>query len=151
MHEINALWIPIVGILMPLALVPMIMILKHRTLQREWQHKERMKAVEMGVPPPCHTAGGSVVAVGAGVPIASVIGAAVTSLSYQPSATGDEMAVFGIAWGCALMIGSWEWSAACSSLTCTLGREKRPNRYTRWDNGKPIFDPDAYDVVSSRG
>ena len=51
MHGINPLWIPILGILMPLVLVPMIMVLKHRTLQREWQHKERMKAIEMGAPP----------------------------------------------------------------------------------------------------
>ena len=85
MHEINPLWIPILGILMPIVLVPMIMMLKHRTLQREWQHKERMKAIEMGAPPPPPTAGGSVVAIGAGVPIASVIAAAVTSLSYQPN------------------------------------------------------------------
>ena len=51
MHAIDPLWIPIVGILMPLVLVPMIMILKHRTLQSEWQHKERMQAIEMGLPP----------------------------------------------------------------------------------------------------
>ena len=58
----------------------------------------------MGAPPSPTTAGGSVVAIGAGVPIASVIAAAVTSLSYQPSSSGDEVPVFGIAWGCAFLI-----------------------------------------------
>ncbi len=151
MHEMNALWIPIVGILMPLALVPMIMVLKHRTLQREWQHKERMKALEMGAPPPPPTAGGSVVAIGAGVPIASVIGAAVTSLSYQPSATGDEIAVFGITWGCAFLISIL--GMGCSLLLAHI--QGRPRKETEslhaMRDGKPIFDPDAYDVVSSRG
>ena len=104
MHELNPLWIPILGILMPIVLVPLILMLKHRTLQREWQHKERMKAIEMGGSPPPSTAAGSVVAIGAGVPIASVLAAAVTSLSYQPTSAGDEVPVFGIAWGCAFLI-----------------------------------------------
>jgi hypothetical protein len=151
MHEINALWIPILGILMPIVLVPTIMLLKHRTLQREWQHKERMRAIEMGAPPSSPaSAGGSVVAIGAGVPIASVIAAAVTSLSYQPSSIGDEVPVFGIAWGCACLISVLGMGSGLL-LAHVQGRARKESESlhaTR--DGKPIFDPDAYDVVSSR-
>jgi hypothetical protein len=150
MHEINPLWIPILGILMPIGLVPIIMFMKHRTLQREWQHKERMRAIEMGVPPSPATAGGSVVAIGAGVPIASVIAAAVTSLSYQPSSIGDEVPVFGIAWGCACLISILGMGSGLL-LAHVQGRARKDSEslHAMRDN-KPIFDPDAYDVVSSR-
>ena len=151
MHEINALWIPILAILMPIVLVPMILILKHRTLQREWQHKERMRAIEMGVPAPSPAGGGSVVAIGAGVPIASVIAAAVTSLSYQPSSGGDESAIFGIAWGCAFLI-SLLGMATSLFLAHIQGRARKEiESHHAISDGKPVFDPDAYDVVSSRG
>ncbi len=79
MHEISPLWIPILGIMLPIVLVPIIMILKHRTLQKEWQHKERMQAVELGVPAASAHLGGSIAAVGAGVPITAVIAAVVTT------------------------------------------------------------------------
>ena len=146
----NALLIPIVAILMPLALVPTIMILKHRTLRREWQHKERMQAIEMGLPPTQANAGGSVAAVGAGVPIVAVIAAVMTTLSYQ-SPEGEEVAVLGIVWGCALLIGA---TGMISSLILahinTRSRKEADSFYTG-RNGKPAFDPDAYDVVSNRG
>ena len=127
MHEINALWIPIIGILMPLALVPMILILKHRTLQREWQHKERMRAVEMGLPVGALHSGGSVAAVGAGVPIAAVIGAVTTTLSYT-SPEGEEVAVLGIVWGCALMIGAIGMISSLFLAHMHTQREERPTR-----------------------
>jgi hypothetical protein len=151
MQAIDALWIPILAILMPVVLVPMILLLKHRTLQREWQHKERMRAIEMGVPAPSPTGGGSVVAIGAGVPIASVIAAAVTSLSYQPNSAGDEPAIFGIAWGCAFLI-SLLGMATSLFLAHIQGRaRKETGSLHAMGDGKPVFDPDAYDVVSSRG
>ena len=99
MHEINPLWIPIVGILMPLVLVPMIMVLKHRTLRREWQHKERMKAMEMGGPLPIVNAGRRCRRDRAGVPIASVIAAAVTSLSTSRPQPATKYPSSAIAWG----------------------------------------------------
>ena len=151
MHEINVLVIPIVAILMPVVLVPTILMLKHRTLKREWQHKENMKAIEMGMPAPSPTAGGSVVAIGAGVPIASVIAAALTSLSYQPTSPGDEVPIFGIAWGCAFLI-SVLGMATSLFLAHIQGRaRKETGSLHAMRDGKPVFDPDAYDVVSSRG
>jgi hypothetical protein len=150
MPEINVLWIPIVAILMPLMLAPTVMALKHRTAKREWQHKERMKAMEMGLPVP-GSAAGSVAAIGAGVPIASVMTAALTCLSYHPSSSGDEVPVFGIAWGCAFLI-SILGMATSLVLAHIQNRGRRESEATMYAtrNGKPIFDPDAYDVVSSR-
>ena len=150
MHELNALWIPILGILMPVVLVPMIMLLKHRTLQREWQHKERMRAIEMGIPAGA-IAGGGVGAIGAGVPIASVIAAAVTSLAYQPTSSGDEVPVFAIAWGLAFFISILGMGSALV-LAHIQGRARNhAESLHAMREGKPSFDPDAYDVVSSRG
>jgi hypothetical protein len=149
MNELNALWIPIVGILMPLVLVPTIMILKHRMLQKEWQHKERMKGIENGVPASLANGGGGVAAVGAGVPIASVAGAVVTSLFYQ-APEGDEVAVLGIVWGCALMIGAFGMiSSLVLARIHSRARAETDSLYTA-RSGKPAFDPDAFDVVSSR-
>jgi len=151
MHEINVLVIPIVAILMPVVLVPAILLLKHRTLKREWQHKEYMKAVEMGMSAPSTPSGGGVVAIGAGVPIASVIAAAVTSLSYEPSSIDDEVPIFGIAWGCAFLI-SILGMVTSLILAHIQGRaRKETESLNAMRNGKPVFDPDAYDVVSSRG
>ncbi len=44
--------IPIVAILMPLVLVPTILVLKHRHKRREWEHRERIKAMELQMPVP---------------------------------------------------------------------------------------------------
>jgi hypothetical protein len=150
MHPIDPMTIPILGITLPIILVPMIMLLKHRTLQREWQHKERMKALEMGAPTPLTTSGASVVAIGAGVPIASVIAAAVTSLAYHSEWSGDEVAVFGIAWGCAFLISimGMVFGVILARIQGRARNESESLHAMR--DGKPIFDPDAYDVVSSR-
>jgi hypothetical protein len=151
MHEMNALWIPILGIMMPLVLVPTIMILKHRTLRKEWEHKERMQAIEMGLPPGSTHVGGSIAAVGAGVPIAAVIAAVMTTLSYS-SPEGEEVAVLGIVWGCTLMIGA---IGMITSLFLahmhTRVRKGTESSHNIARNGKPAFDPDAFDVVSNRG
>lgn len=150
MHEINALWIPIIGILMPLVLVPVIMILKHRSLQREWQHKERMRAVEMGLAPGAMDSGGSVAAVGAGVPIVAVIGAVVTTLAYT-APEHEKVGVLAIVWGNALMLGIIGMITSLFLARMHTRTRRETDAYHTADNGKPVFDPDAYDVVSNRG
>ncbi len=150
MHEINALWIPIIAILMPLVLVPTIMILKHRTLQRQWQHKERMQAIELGVPTSPANLGGSVAAVGAGVPIAAVIAAVMTTLSYQ-APDGEEVAVLGIVWGCTLMISAIGMVSGLILARANGRARNESDSLYALRNGKPAFDPDAFDVVANRG
>ena len=87
--------IPVVAILMPLVLVPTIITLKHRHGRREWEHLERMKAMDLGLPAPTgsETWGAkSVVPIGAGVPIASVFFAFLTCTEGPASVDGVPLA-----------------------------------------------------------
>src|SRR5205823_14407707 len=97
--------IPVTAILMPLVLVPTILVLKHRHRKREWEHLERMKAMEMELPTPARRdprGAQSVVWIGAGVPIASVITAFLTCEERPPSVEGLPLAA--VAWSCAARI-----------------------------------------------
>jgi hypothetical protein len=152
--EIDPLLIPILGILMPLVLVPMVLVLKHRHSRREWEHKERMKAMEIRLPtPPGQLPGkGTAIAfIGGGVPIASVITALLAGTTLGESVPPqDAIAVHGIAWGCAVLISL---AALATSLIMAFMFRKPANEPATAEpelNGKPAFDPDAYDVVSSR-
>jgi hypothetical protein len=151
MPEIDPLVIPIVAILMPLLLVPIVLVLKFRHSRREWEHKERMKAMETGLPiPPSATMGG-VAAVGAGVPIASVLSAAVASLLLPTTPSHDHEAIHGIIWFGAVLISALAFG---SSLVLAHMHSRALHASTnsqRLAGTKPAFDPDSYDVVSSRG
>ena len=104
----DPLIIPIVGILMPLVLVPSVLVLKHRHKRREWEHRERMRAME-GPMPLARSAGavgsGGVAAIGAGVPMASVLAAFLTGLTWEPT-TPDDVPIPAVAWGCAVLISA---------------------------------------------
>ena len=108
MFENEALIIPLAGIILPLVLVPMVMTLKFRMKKREWEHLERMRALQMGVAPAQagHRIGpGVLLSIGTGVPAASVLAAGITSLSF-PIELSDSLAVIAIAWGCAWLIST---------------------------------------------
>jgi hypothetical protein len=65
--------------------------------------------------------------------------------------TEDEIPMAGIAWGCALMISA---GAMATSLILALmqARARRQAESAAFQVGKPaVYDPDAFDVVSSRG
>jgi len=151
---IDPLLIPILGILMPLVLVPTIIVLKHRHARREWEHKERMKAMEIQLPTPPGQSPGkgtAIAAIGAGVPIASVLAALLATVAIgEQSPPADSIPLTGIAWGCAALI------SFCALVTSLILASMSPKAAKEVDsaanvmNGKPVFDPDAYDVVSSR-
>ena len=151
MHE--GLIIPLSGIMMPLVLVPTIILLVHRQKKREWHHQERLRALEMGLPasgPDRVPGGGTVIAIGAGVPIASVLTAWMTTISVSDSHP-DYMPIVAVAWGCALMISS---GALITSLVLgvLLMRSRKPAEpVDQFAAIKPAYEPDAYDVVSRRG
>src|SRR6266481_3073495 len=46
--DMNTAVIPIMGMAIPIILVPTIMGLRHARLERELEHRERMKALELG-------------------------------------------------------------------------------------------------------
>ena len=149
----DAMIIPLAAIFMPLILVPTILVMKHRQQQRKWEHLERLKAMEIQLPMPrAHAiaAHSGVAAIGAGVPMASVLAAFMTSIIFSPEG-GDEVAVPAIAWGCAFLISAL---ALATSLTLAFMQRKVSREADVVDpmsNGKPAFDPDAFDVVSTRG
>jgi hypothetical protein len=151
MHE--GLIIPLCGIMMPLVLVPTIILLVHRQKKREWHHQERLRALEMGLPasgPDRMPGGGTVIAIGAGVPIASVLTAWMTTISVSDSHP-DYMPIVAVAWGCAFMISS---GALITSLVLgvLLMRSRKPAEpVDQFAAIKPAYEPDAYDVVSRRG
>jgi hypothetical protein len=147
----EALIIPVVAILMPLFLVPTIITLKHRHQRREWEHRERMKAMELGLPVPRgqDTWGGkSVLSVGAGVPIASAFAAFLTCTDGPPEV--DRIPLAAIAWGSAALISG---GAMITSLILALllARSRTSADPALADHhAKPVFDPDSFDVVGAR-
>jgi hypothetical protein len=143
--------IPVVAILMPLFLVPTIIVLKHRHGRREWEHLERMKAMEIGMAPPAGTGPSdskALLPIGAGVPIASVAAAFLTCAEGPPEVQGVPLAA--VAWGCAVVISA---GAMITSLIMAflLGRSRvRADSSQVIGHAKPAYDPDAFDVVGSR-
>jgi hypothetical protein len=151
MHE--ELIIPLAGIMLPMVLVPSIILLVHRQKKREWHHQERLRAIEMGLPAPPPDrmlGGGTVVAIGAGVPIASVFTAWMTTISVSDSHP-EYIPIIAVAWGCAFMIST---GALITSLVLgvLLMRSRKPAELVdQLAAIKPAYEPDAYDVVSRRG
>jgi hypothetical protein len=151
----DPLYIPVVAILMPLALVPTIVVMKHRHQRRKWEHLERLKSIEVQSPMPMRQAlerVGGISAIGAGVPVVSVLAAFLTTLLWEaPLPSDDAAAVPGIAWGCAVLIsiGAMITSLKLASMHHAAWRESASASSA--DNRKPVYDPDAFDVVSSRG
>lgn len=155
MKPIDALIIPIVALLMPLVLVPTVLVLKHRFKRREWEHLERMKAMNSSRPlarPAGWVGSGGVAAIGAGVPAASVIGAFLTSLFWEPTALQD-IPVPTVAWGCAVLIsaGGLLTSLALAFLQARTLHRLESSAAAEREYAKPVFDPDTFDVVGSRG
>jgi hypothetical protein len=146
------LLIPIVAILMPLALVPTILVMKHRHKRREWEHRERIKSMELQMPVPRGGGTGSsrgVAAIGAGVPVASVLAAFLTGVAWEPN-TPDDVPLPIVAWGCAVLISV---GALVTSLILAFMHARAAEKsesMTQVDYGKPVFDPDAFDVAGSR-
>jgi hypothetical protein len=148
----TALVIPLAGILMPMVLAFSIVRMKHRQNHRRWRHEERLRALEMGLtlpePEPA-LSGGSVVAIGAGVPAASVLAAALTSL-HAPYSSPQSILVIAVSWGCATLVSA---GALITSLVLglMLVRSHGTTQPTESLAAKPACEPDAFDVVSSRG
>jgi hypothetical protein len=149
----EGLIIPLAGIMLPMVLVPTVITLSHRFKKREWQHKERLRAIELGVPVPgteSRLNGGSVTAIGAGVPAASVLAAFLTTVNI-PYDHDEFVPILAITWGFAFFIstGAMITSLVLGGMLSRSAKAARPaDEFAAY---KPAMDPDAYDVVSSRG
>lgn len=150
----DPLVIPIVAILMPLVLVPTVLVLKHRHKRREWEHRERMRAMDGPMPlmrPGTWAASGGVAAIGAGVPVASVAAAFLTTLMWDPT-TPSDVPMPAVAWGCAVIISmaGFATSLLLALLQARTQRQIESNAAHMLASEKPAFDPDTFDVVGSR-
>lgn len=149
----DPLVIPVIAILMPLVLVPMILVMKHRQQKRKWDHLERLKAMETRLPLPMRQAlagAGGVTAIGAGVPGVAVLGAFLTTLLWEPLAIGDSVVVPAVAWGCALLMSVGAMITSLKLAAMHLRSVQETELTDAMKNGKPVYDADAFDVVSSR-
>jgi hypothetical protein len=153
-NPVDPLIIPIVAILMPLVLAPTILVLKHRHKRREWEHRERMRAMEGPMPlmrTRAWAASGGVAAIGAGVPVASVLAAFLTTLYWEPT-TLNDVPMPAVAWGCAVVISvaGLVTSLLLALLQARTQRDMDSAAAAALQGEKPAFDPDTFDVVGSR-
>jgi hypothetical protein len=152
----DALLIPLTAINLPLILVPTILTMKHRQKKREWIHLERMRAMQLGLPTPPtdnHAGAGSVIAIGAGVPVASVIAASIACGSV-PYGSPHSLSIAAVTWGCAFLVSAGAMAASVALGIAQLRYCRTSDQSELLDQGladKPAFDPDAYDVVGRRG
>lgn len=153
MHPENmALLIPMIALLIPIIAVPSAMLSRYHHRKREWQHREQMKALEMGVPlnpgsgwPAALVAS----AIGAGVPIGVFFLAwmiALTTHAYE-----DKLFEGAIAVGLAGVFAGYKLGVRLPGLA----NPKPPMDEAKAQaphNAKPYADdPDAYDVAGRRG
>jgi hypothetical protein len=128
--------------LIPIVLVPVILGLKHARLERELEHAERMKALELGrklpadepMPSPLWIIG----AIGAGVPIGVFFCVFIAAGSLEDQTP---------AWVAAGIVGL----AGVVSGSLLAHRHLLKGEVREDLNAKPSFDADAFDVVGTRG
>lgn len=150
----DPLIIPVLAIAMPLILVPTIVTLKHRHKRREWEHRERMRAMDGPIPLSrwaSPVGSGGVAAIGGGVPVASVLAALLTSLTHawEP---GDPLSLPVVAWGSAVVISiaGLGTSLLLAHLQARTQREIHSAAAAEMYAQKPVMDPDALDVAGCR-
>ena len=138
-------WIPIVGMLIPIIIVPTAMGIRHARFLREVEHAERMRALELGqslAEDRGCTRMDVAMAIGAGVPVGSLgvawLAGQSSPLLIEPlSVTAGVVGLGGVICGTFL-------------ATRRLANRDQPIPTGKADE-KPAYDPDAYDVVGSRG
>lgn len=127
-------------------LVPVWLGIRHAARERQMEHEERMRALELGRPMPGDgpwwSPGRVVVAIGAGVPIG----------------------VFSVVWLAILTTGtdgSFAWPAAggvslaaviCGTILAVhLPQQAQSHSPLDSRSEKPAFDPEAYDIAGQHG
>jgi hypothetical protein len=142
----DAILIPILGVFVPIVVVPAALVFKYAKYKRECEHLERMKALEVGrtLPgdEPWWSPSRTIVAIGAGVPV-GVFGCAwLASVSSQAH---EEV------WVMAGMVGIA--SVICATILATKESARRHQAEAALQAAfeKPYIDADAYDVAGRRG
>ena len=141
--------IPLAGIAIPLIIVPAVLVAKHLGRSRYYRHQERIEAIRAGSPGLGSTllpGPGSVVAIGAGVPMMAILGALIATASIPSHVHTREMIpLLAIIWSTSTFV-------AVAGLTTSLilgillhrahGRtvEEAPR-----SSSKPAYDPDMFE------
>ena len=135
--------VPLAGIALPAFLVPLILAFRQGSKKREFAHMERMRALEMGQPVPGESLwpqAFTCAMIGAGVPIGAFLFTFLAAVN-MPSLTGEVWMAPGV--------------VSCFALMASAGLAKTLFHPTKDTKGKAQaklqMDPDAYDVVGSRG
>jgi hypothetical protein len=138
----DPLIIPIVGMLIPIIIVPTALGIKHARYLREVEHAERMRAMELGQTLPGDQSwkpGSIAMAIGAGVPIVAM------AIAFEAgSKQGPSEAI----WMATAMIGI---AGVIGGSTLAGMQLSKRNQNSAASGEKPAYDPDAYDVVGRRG
>ncbi len=131
--------IPIVALLIPMIIVPVVLGLRHAKLDRELEHAERMRALEMGRTLPQDEAWWTParisVTIGAGVPIGVFLCAvmAIGLVGYREGIWVGAMAV------------------GVTAVVCGTFLAAKSFNSRAFDPVKPMMDADVFDVAGSRG
>jgi hypothetical protein len=140
----DALLIPIIGMMIPIVIVPTALGFKHARFLREVKHAERMRAMELGrtLPEddplsPATIATG----IGAGVPLGSLFIAWLADRTSEGDAETIWIASSMVALG----------GLICGTILAARHFATRNQPATYQDTLKPEYDPDAFDVVGRRG
>jgi hypothetical protein len=142
----NPLVIPVIALLIPIVIVPAALGIKFAQRQRELEHAERMRALELGrtLPQdePWWSPSKIAATIGAGVPVGSSLCA---WLATESSGYHEEVWLFSGMVGVAGVI--------CGSILAAkqLAHRAEAERAAASANAKPLMDSDAFDVVGSRG
>lgn len=137
---IDPLIIPLAALAVPIIVAPTAMAFKHAAKLRDLDHAERMRALELGRFNPADgewTTNGRIGAgIGAGVPIIAMIAAMIATLE-----TGFHQEI----WMFSGMVGVA--AVICGTILAAGARSAE----VKGIDAKPVYEPDAFDVVGSRG
>jgi hypothetical protein len=137
----DPLLIPLAALAIPIVVAPTAMAFKHAAKLRDLEHAEKMRALELGLFNPGDTewtVNGRIVAgIGAGVPIVAMIAALVATLE---SGFHQEIWMFSGMVGIAAVISG-----------SILAAKSRSDAREIQSVAKPVYEPDAFDVVGTRG
>lgn len=156
--------IPITGILMPLFLVPVAMAMRLHQRKREWEHLERMRSLELGLPAPLASPGRGIAAIGAGVPIVAFISASLMTVFFLESDGPARFLVndgplqgqaefsipaLAIVWGCTVVVSTIALIVALILGVVQARGRSRALQSSQWASGhsKPAFNPEAYEFA----
>ena len=139
---IDVLVIPLAALAIPIVVGPIAILAKHAQRDRELEHAERMRAMEVGATltqdEPWWTPARLVVLIAGVVPVASM--GIAGFIDWFGGARPGLWESCGLVAGAGLVCGTY---LAGRVITVTPSVEAR--------SIKPHYDPDAFDVVSSRG